>query len=281
MLSGDDEGAARVRGRDAHARGAAGRDGSRSSTWAGCRPRSWSGRWPAASTWMRSFPIGSGALAGRCREDPPSRARPRSDARRRRRGVRGLRCPAARSRDRRRRQRGLAADAGRPGARRRRAASARSAGSAPRPPPTSRAGTGSRPSACGCCRRAYWCSTRPPARLGHAAADRPRWAARGRRPGARREDLSASGEGTGHRRRTGRALPAGRRAGRARARGGAVRRRRGRARHARHRARARHARRLAAAARGARDLRALLPAERVQERPARRQAARRRARRPA
>ena len=65
-----------------------------------------------------------------------------------------------------------------------------------------------------------------------------------------------------------------------RPRGGAVRAVRERARHHRHRARPRHAGREPPPARGARDLRAVLPGGRVQAAPARGQGARRRARRP-
>ena len=142
-------------------------------------------------TWLRSFEIGSGMLAGRCREDPPSRAdldamRAAADA-----AFGAADVPPARPRRRGRRQRRLAADAGRAGAGRRGArARARHArrrsGGDRRPPP--RPGAGARPApACG-----HTGARRGRSATRDAAADRAWRAARGRGPGARGRELTVA-----------------------------------------------------------------------------------------
>ena len=175
VLSGDDEGAARVRRRDAHAR-----PRRRTGTIAvvdvgGMSTEIAVGTMAGGVTWLRSFAIGSGALAGRCRDGPAVAGGPRGDARRGRRGVR--RRPTCRRLDHAVAVGGSAASLPTlvgPVLDARARSSARSACSAPRRPRRSRAATGSRRSARSCCRRAYWCSTRPPGgsgcRCGSAAA---------------------------------------------------------------------------------------------------------------
>ena len=166
--------------------------------------------------------------------------------------------PAADARDRRRRQRHLAADARRPGARRRGARARarradRDAGRRGRAPPRARARAHA-----AAARRAYSCSTPPPTRCGGRCGSPAAGCAKASSSSWRRPEPWPRPPRS-RSRRTSRTARAAARIVRVRARE-LFEQGDGRARHARHRARARHARRLAAAARGARDLRAVLPA---------------------
>ena len=142
------------------------------STSAGCRPRSRSARWRGGVSWLRSFRDRLGrSWPTRCRDGPAVAARTSTRcaaAAERRSPLRDV--PAARPRRGGRRQRGLAADA-----RRRRCSIAAALeralrGSRRRAGRRGRAPHGLAPErARAAARRAYWCSTRPRARLGHAA----------------------------------------------------------------------------------------------------------------
>ena len=130
------------------------------------------GTMAAGVAWSRSFAIGSGLLAGALPRRPAVGGRldaMRAPPRRVRRRGRA----AARARGRGRRQRRFAAALVGPLLDARRS-SARSPCCAPHPAAEVAARHGLPPSACGCCRRAYWCSTRPPSarhcRCGSAAA---------------------------------------------------------------------------------------------------------------
>ena len=214
-------------------------------------------------TWSASFRVGSGALADRYLRSRPAVARraARGARARVRRASARAPCPHA----------DCAVAVGGSAASLRRlvgdvldadvAASARSARWPARPPPRSRARLALDARARAAAARRASSSSTPPPSASAAAADRPRRPARRRRAGPGPNACSVRGQGRGHRGRPVRAVRAAPRRASCALRADEL------FEHAenvldtsRHRARPRHARRLAPPARGAGDLRAVLPA---------------------